>query len=70
MKEEIGWTPVLGVEKVEGGFVYKVTDWLGSGCNKPPLNLYVAKNGYVNNKSQAEIITTIAQPQVYTKTDW
>ena len=54
--ENIGWTPVLGAEKVEGGFIIKVEDWLGAGCNKPATKLYLNKEGYSKNKDNALVI--------------
>lgn len=51
-----GWTPVLGAEEYKDGFVMKVTDWLGDGCNKPPQTLYVAEEGFTTDKRMAKIL--------------
>lgn len=51
-----GWTPVLGTEEYKDGFIIKVTNWLGDGCNKPSLDLYVAEDGFTNKKDLAKVL--------------
>ena len=58
MVENVGWTPVLATEREGEGFIVKVEDWLGAGCNKPASKLYLTEQGYSKNRDSAMVIET------------